>query len=110
MTTPTRRRPTADREIKSERLELRVAPSAKLVIQRASAISGLTAGDLAYKGARRVLDDYARMVLAGADREAFLAALMNPPAPTAKLVAALRRDTWRRCDPYGFCPARQRFP
>jgi uncharacterized protein (DUF1778 family) len=54
------------------------------------AISGLTAGDLAYEGARRVLDEHPRMVLAGADREALLEAVPNPPEPTKKLVAALR--------------------
>jgi len=81
----------ADRELKKERLELRVAPSAKLLIQRAMAVSGLTAGDLAYEGARRVLAEHERMVLIGADREAFLDALRNPPEPTEKLVAALRR-------------------
>ncbi len=32
-----------------------------------------------------------RMTLAGADRAAFLDALMNPPEPSAKLIAALRR-------------------
>lgn len=32
-----------------------------------------------------------RMVLTGADRDAFLAALLDPPAPAAKLVAALKR-------------------
>ncbi len=32
-----------------------------------------------------------RMVLTGADRDAFLDAVMNPPGPTEKLVAALRR-------------------
>lgn len=90
MATP-RRLHSSDRELKNERIELRVAPSAKLVIQRAMAVSGLTAGDLAYEGARRVLDDHERMVLVGADREAFLAAVLNPPAPTEKLVAALRR-------------------
>ena len=85
-------RPTsADRELKKERIELRVAPSAKLVIQRAMAISGLTAGDLAYEGARRVLDDHERMMLVGADREAFLDAVMEPPEPNEKLVAALKR-------------------
>jgi uncharacterized protein (DUF1778 family) len=84
---------SADREFKKERLELRVAPSAKLVIQRAMAVSGLTAGDLAYEGARRVLDEHERMMLVGADRDAFLAAVIEPPEPTEKLVAALaRRD------------------
>ena len=86
-----RRQPAADRELKKERIELRVAPSAKLVIQRAMAVSGLTAGDLAYEGARRILDEHERMLLVGADRDAFLAAVMNPPAPPEKLVAALKR-------------------
>ncbi|MDO8323436.1 MAG: DUF1778 domain-containing protein [Phenylobacterium sp.] len=82
---------TAGRELKKERIELRVAASAKELIQRAMAVSGLTAGDLAYDGARRVLDEHERMVLTGADREAFLEAVMNPPEPTDRLVAALRR-------------------
>jgi uncharacterized protein (DUF1778 family) len=86
-----RRTKSTDRELKKERIELRVASSAKLVIQRAMAVSGLTAGDLAYEGARRVLADHERMVLAGADRDAFLAAVLSPPEPTAKLVAALKR-------------------
>ena len=80
-----------DREIKRERIELRVGASAKQLIQRAMAVTGLTAGDLAYEGARRVLDEHERMVLTGADREAFFEAVMNPPKPPAKLVASLRR-------------------
>jgi uncharacterized protein (DUF1778 family) len=79
------------RETKRERIELRVGASAKELIQRAMAVTGLTAGDLAYEGARRVLDEHERMVLAGADRQAFLDALMDPPEPTEKLIAALRR-------------------
>jgi hypothetical protein len=47
-----------------------------------------TAGDLAYEGARRVLDEHERMLLVGVDRDAFLAAVMEPPE---KLVAALKR-------------------
>ena len=86
-----RRRSSVDRELKKERIELRVAPSAKLVIQRAMAVTGLTAGDLAYEGARRVLEEHERMLLAGADRDAFLAAVMEPPEPAERLVAALKR-------------------
>jgi uncharacterized protein (DUF1778 family) len=78
-------------EIKRERIELRVGASAKKLIQRAMAVTGLTAGDLAYEGARRVLDEHERLVLTGADREAFLEALMNPPEPSEKLIGALRR-------------------
>jgi uncharacterized protein (DUF1778 family) len=72
-------------------MELRITPSARKVIERATAISGLAAGDLAYEGARRVLEDHERMVLRGENGEAFLKAVSNPPPPAARLVAALRR-------------------
>jgi uncharacterized protein (DUF1778 family) len=85
------RRHAPSRELKKQRLELRVAASAKKLIQRAMAVSGLTAGDLAYEGARRVLDEHQRMLLTGADREAFLDALTNPPKPAKKLISALKR-------------------
>jgi uncharacterized protein (DUF1778 family) len=78
-------------ERKTERLELRVAPSVRSLIERATAISGLAAGDLAYEGARKVLEEHERMVLRGADAEAFLRAVANPPAPSDRLVAALRK-------------------
>ena len=79
------------REQKSERIELRVAPSVRKVIQRATAVSGLAAGDLAYEGARRILEEHERMVLRGADRDAFLAAVSSPPPPKKRLIGALRR-------------------
>jgi uncharacterized protein (DUF1778 family) len=78
-------------ERKSERIELRTTRSALDVIQRAIACSGLSAGDLAYEGARRVLEDHERVTLTGADRDAFVNALLNPPKPTPRLVAALKR-------------------
>jgi uncharacterized protein (DUF1778 family) len=92
MTTPPRQnRHQTARERKTERLELRLAPSAKQVIQRAMSATGLAAGDLAYEGARRALEEHERMLLAGADREAFLEAVRKPPEPAATLVAALKR-------------------
>jgi uncharacterized protein (DUF1778 family) len=78
-------------ELKSERLELRVTPSAKRLIQRAAAVSGLSAADLAYEGARRILAEHERMELTEADRKVFLGALLNPPKPTARLLDALKR-------------------
>jgi uncharacterized protein (DUF1778 family) len=72
-------------------MELRVAPSVRRVIEQATAISGLAAGDLAYEGARHIIEDHERMALRGADREAFLKAVSNPPPPTDRLIAALRR-------------------
>jgi uncharacterized protein (DUF1778 family) len=88
---PTSSAKRATREFKKERIELRVAASAKELIQRAMMVSGLTAGDLTYEGARRVLDEHQRMILTGADRDAFLDAVMNPPKPAPRLVKALRR-------------------
>jgi uncharacterized protein (DUF1778 family) len=81
-------RKSRGREHKTQRMELRVAPSVR---KRATAISGLAAGDLAYEGARRILEDHERMVLRGEDRDAFLKAVSNPPPPAPRLIAALRR-------------------
>ena len=79
------------REYKTQRLELRLAPSAKKVIQQAMSVTGLAAGDLAYEGARRLLDEHQRMLLSGADRDAFLAAIDRMPDPAPRLVKALKR-------------------
>ena len=88
---PRRSRSRISRERKTERMELRLAPSAKRVIQQAMATTGLAAGDLAYEGARRLLEEHERMLVAGADRDAFVEALANPPEPTQELIAALKR-------------------
>ena len=87
------RKPTfkPKREYKSERLELRLAPSAKRIIRQAMSVTGLAAGDLAYEGARRLLDEHQRMVLSAADRDAFLAAIARKPDPALRLVQALKR-------------------
>lgn len=54
--------------------------------------SGLTAGDLAYEGARRVLDEHEGMVLMGDDTSTLLDASIEPPVPNDKLVATLRHQ------------------
>jgi uncharacterized protein (DUF1778 family) len=71
--------------------ELGLTPSRRRLIERAMAGSGLTLGDLAYEGARQILAAKERMVLASADRDAFLKAVTRPRVPTKKLVAALKR-------------------
>jgi uncharacterized protein (DUF1778 family) len=86
-----RKQTSPKREYKTQRLELRLAPSAKKVIQQAMSVTGLAAGDLAYEGARRLLDEHQRMVLSAADRDAFLAAVSRRSNPTPRLVAALKR-------------------
>lgn len=76
-------------------MELRVPVSAKAFIQRAMAVSGCSAGELAYEGAKRVLEEQERMLLSARDREAFLAAVRKPPRPLPRLKAALRRHARR---------------
>jgi uncharacterized protein (DUF1778 family) len=76
---------------KTARMELRIPPSAKALIRRAMAVSGRSAADLVYEGARRVLEEHERLLLAGRNRDAFLAAVRRPPKPSSRLVAALRR-------------------
>jgi uncharacterized protein (DUF1778 family) len=85
----------AQREFKTQRLELRLAPSAKEVIHQAMSVTGLAAGDLAYEGARRLLEEHQRMVLVGADRDAFIAAIERDPAPAPRLIEALKRHRHR---------------
>jgi uncharacterized protein (DUF1778 family) len=87
----------AAKERASARMELRVPPSAKAFIRRAMAISGRSAAELAYEGAKRVLEEHERMVLTGRDRDAFLAAVRRPPQPAKRLISAFRRhDNLRR--------------
>ena len=78
------------RERKSERLELRVSPSVRKVIEQATAVTGLAVGDLAFEGALRMLDNHERMVLRAEDRQVFLDALTHPPPPKPRLIAAFR--------------------
>jgi hypothetical protein len=51
---------TGQRELKNRRRELRLTPSADDLIRCAMDVSGLTAGDLAYLGARKLLEDHYR--------------------------------------------------
>jgi len=45
------------------------------------AVSGLTAGDLAYEGARRILDEHERLLLTCSNRDGFLDAVLIHPNP-----------------------------
>lgn len=69
---------------------MRVSPTAKQLIRHAMAISGLSAGDLAVQGARRVLNEHERIVLRGQNKQQFFDALLNPSEPADKLIAAFR--------------------
>jgi uncharacterized protein (DUF1778 family) len=95
--TSERRRPTggadprATVERKTARMELRLTPSSKKVIDRAVSLSGLAPGDLAFDAARRILEEHERFALQDADRDAFVDAITDPPRPTPRLIAAFTR-------------------
>lgn len=88
MPSASRKRPN---DTRSARMELRVRPGAKSMIQRAMALTGLSAGDLALQAAQQVVAEHERMVLAGADRDRFIRLLADPPEPTPRLRRAFAR-------------------
>ena len=79
----------------TERLNFRLDPAIKRVIERAATIKGLSITDFAIstlkREARDIVQNDETLVLSDRDRDAFLAALDNPPAAGAKLRRAAKR-------------------
>jgi uncharacterized protein (DUF1778 family) len=77
---------------KQERLEARVTPEQKELLQQAAALEGITLTDFVVRSARRAAEqsirDHTRLVLTAQESRAFVEALLNPPAPNAALRAA----------------------
>lgn len=80
-------------EPKSARMEQRTKPHVKTTIEQAAALMGVDATSFvtnaAYERARDVILAHERTVLSTEDRDAFLAALEKPAAPTDELREAL---------------------
>jgi len=82
--------------IKLERLEARITPEDKRTLERAAELSGRKLTDFIVSAAREAARDtiqrYEGMVLTDVrDREAFVTAMLAPPAPNDKLRAAAAR-------------------
>ena len=79
----------------SARINLRTSPEAKALIERAAAIMGSTVSSFmlqnAYEAALRLVAEQEVITLSDRDRDAFLAALENPPEPTQALIDLMRR-------------------
>jgi uncharacterized protein (DUF1778 family) len=79
----------------AERLNFRLEPQKKRLIEQAAAIRGLSLTDFAvttlFREAQEVLSSEQSLVLSDRDRDAFLAALDRPPAPNAKALRAAKR-------------------
>jgi uncharacterized protein (DUF1778 family) len=84
-----------EREAKKERLEARLTPEQKKHIEHAARIKGTSVSDFvvlsADAAAVRAIREQEILTLNEQAREVFANALLNPPAPSQRLVAAARR-------------------
>jgi uncharacterized protein (DUF1778 family) len=82
-------------EPSTERMNFRIKPRIKQVIQRAAALSGVDDSvftmNAAYRSALETIAAHERTLLQPRDHAAFFAALDQPPTPTEKLRAAFAR-------------------
>jgi uncharacterized protein (DUF1778 family) len=80
---------------KTERLEVRVTPEHKQLIEHAAAVSGQVVSQfvvpIVLRRAERILRRFEWTVLAGQDRAAFLEILQGDEPPTPALRAAFER-------------------
>ncbi len=74
---------------KESRLEARITADQKALIQRAANLTGRSVTDFVVttvqEKAIRTVREYETMTLSARDSEAFVSALLNPPAPGARL-------------------------
>lgn len=80
---------------KRARFEARITTDQKALFQRAAALTGRSLTDFvissAHEVASRTVREHEVMTLSARDRETFVAALLEPPAPGKRLRKAARR-------------------
>lgn len=85
--TPTRTR--------AERLEARVTAEQKRLIEQAAALQGRSVTDFVLssvqEAAKRTIEEHQRLELSLRDSQAFVEALLNPPAPNERLRETVAR-------------------
>jgi uncharacterized protein (DUF1778 family) len=89
------KRSEAVRVAKQERIEARLSPEAKSLIEDAAELSGMSVSDFlvsrAQVAAREVVSEHERWVLTRQQSRALLNALVNPPAANDALNRAAER-------------------
>jgi uncharacterized protein (DUF1778 family) len=79
---------------RNQRLETRVTPGQKELIERAACVQGRTVTDFVLTAvqdaAKKAIEEGNRWQLSQEQQKAFVDALMNPPAPNRKLQAAFQ--------------------
>jgi uncharacterized protein (DUF1778 family) len=83
------------RHVKQERLEARIPPAQKRLLERAASLRGTSLSDFvltsAQEAATKTIKDFEILSLCDEARQVFIDALMNPPAPNEALRAAADR-------------------
>lgn len=86
---------TATRSKSMARLEARVSPETKALLQKAADLEGRTLTDFVVASVQaeacRVIEQHQALKLSIEDSEAFVDALLNPPKPNNSLKAAALR-------------------
>lgn len=87
---------------RSARLEARITLEQKNLLAKAAALLGRSLTDFvitsAYETAARTVREHEAMILSDRERKVFVSALMNPPAPSARLRKAARRYKQHFCE------------
>ncbi|NJO94440.1 MAG: DUF1778 domain-containing protein [Hydrococcus sp. RM1_1_31] len=80
---------------KEERLEARLTVSQKELLQQAALLEGTTLTEFVIRSAteqaRQILDKHRLIQLSLKDSQAFVEALLNPPEPNERMVAAAKK-------------------
>ena len=81
--------------LRTERTEARLLPEQKKRIERAARIKGLSLSDFivqhADEAALKTIQSHRTWTLEDRDRCVFVDALLNPPQPSARMKAAVKR-------------------
>ena len=79
---------------KTSRLEARVTEEQKALLQRAAVLAGQSLSEFIVNSAReaalRTISDFELIKLTSQERDTFIATLLNPPAPGARLAQAVK--------------------
>jgi uncharacterized protein (DUF1778 family) len=92
---PLAARKSPQRSRKVERIEARLNPEQKRRIEYAASLKGTSISDFmvssADDAAVQTIQQHEVWTVTGRDREAVVEALLHPPAPSARMKAAVRR-------------------
>jgi uncharacterized protein (DUF1778 family) len=85
----------AIKKLKHNRVDLRISPDEKELLEKAASIKGLSLSSYVVsnclEAARRDIETYHECVLSDEDRDLFLYLIENPPEPNQALKSAMAR-------------------